>query len=131
MSLHPKYPNLELLEYKTIQFLYSDQDIKQALEDWKQEHRYLAAMELEADVFPQMWSSTCTGFDLARDGSPAIAGQAFTKEYTTIFHELHTDTYLVFFGERLCYLVNNASPEFFEDMKNRKMKSFSEAMDRY
>lgn len=38
MSLHPKYPNLELLEYKTIQFLYSDQDIKQALEDWKQEH---------------------------------------------------------------------------------------------
>lgn len=35
MSLHPKYPNLELLEYKTIQFLYSDQDIKQALEDWK------------------------------------------------------------------------------------------------
>ena len=38
MSLHPKYPNLALLEYKTIQFLYSDQDIKQALEDWKQEH---------------------------------------------------------------------------------------------
>ena len=40
MSLHPKYPNLELLEYKTIQFLYSDQNIKQALEDWKQEHMY-------------------------------------------------------------------------------------------
>ena len=88
-------------------------------------------MVLEADVFPQMWSSTCTGFDLARDGSPAFAGQAFIKEYTTIFHELHTDTYLVFFGERPCYLVNNASPEFYEDMKNRKMKSFSEAMDRY
>lgn len=34
-------------------------------------------------------------------------------------------------GPALVPVVNNASPEFFEDMKNRKMKSFSEAMDRY
>lgn len=54
-----------------------------------------------------------------------------TKEYTTVMHELLTDTYIVFFGEKLCYRVTNANAEFFEDLQNRRMASLSEAKRRY
>lgn len=65
------------------------------------------------------------------DGSPAIGGCAMTKEYTTVFHELLTDTYIIFFGERICYKVTNANAEFYEDLQKRNMASLSEAKRRY
>lgn len=88
-------------------------------------------VEMEAIVFPQIWGSTCTGFDVSKDGSPAIGGCAMTKEYTTVFHELLTDTYIIFFGERICYKVTNANAEFYEDLQKRNMASLSEAKRRY
>lgn len=54
-----------------------------------------------------------------------------TKEYTTVLHELATDIYIIFFGEKMCYKVTNANVEFFEDLKKRHMASLSEAKRRY
>lgn len=77
--------------------------------------------------FSQMWGSTCTGFDVLKDGSPAIGGCAMTKEYTTVMHELLTDSYIVFFGAEPCYKVTNANETFFDDLAKRRMASLSEA----
>lgn len=75
--------------------------------------------------------STCTGFDVTPEGEAMIGGSAMTKEYTTIIHELLTDTYCVFFGDRPCYKVDNPSEDFYKDMLKRQMVSLSEAKNRY
>ena len=124
------YPNLELLEYKAKQFLSNDEEIVEKIKELRKEKRY-ASVNFEALVFPQMWGSTCTGFDVMEDGSPSIGGCAMTKEYTTIIHELLTDTYVVCFGDRPCYSVTNANEEFFADLDNRNMASLSEAKRKY
>lgn len=123
--LNPKFPNLELLEYKTRQLLANDNEFMEALKQKKCRPCF------EVKVFPQMWGSTCTGFDVCEDGSPAIGGCAMTKEYTTIFRELKTDTYVVFFGDRACYKVTDANDSFHNDYMNESMASLSEAKRRY
>lgn len=92
------YPNLELLEYKARVALSSDEEFLKTIEEKRKNDKYVY-VEMEAIVFPQIWGSTCTGFDVSKDGSPAIGGCAMTKEYTTVFHELLTDTYIIFFGD--------------------------------
>lgn len=92
--MNPSYPNIELLEYKAKQFLVNDKEIIDKVNEKRKENRY-AGVYFEAIVFPQMWGSTCTGFDIMEDGSPAMGGCAMTKEYTTVIHELLTDTYIV------------------------------------
>lgn len=124
------YPNLELLEYKARIALSSDDEFLKIIDDIRKKNKY-ACMELDVQVFSQIWGSTCTGFDITKDGSPVLSGCAMTKEYTTVMHELLTDTYIVFFGEKLCYKVTNANAEFFEDLQNRQMASLSEAKRRY
>lgn len=68
-----RYPNLELIEYKIRLILSKDP-------------------EFQAMVFPQVWGSTCTGFDVTEDGMPTMGGSMMTTEYTTVFHELLTNT---------------------------------------
>ena len=98
MSLmHAKYPNLELLEFKARVMLSKDSEFTEEVDKKRKENKY-RSVEFEAIVFSQMWGSTCTGFDVLKDGSPAIGGCAMTKEYTTVMHELLTDSYIVFFG---------------------------------
>lgn len=118
------YPNLELVEYKAKQLLFVDEEFKKKLA----EKRY---PEFDVIVFPQTWGSTCTGFDLASDGSAAVGGCAMTKEYTTVVHELMTDTYIVCFGNRPCYKVTDANEDFYADLAARNMASLSEARKRY
>ncbi|MFR3572558.1 MAG: hypothetical protein ACLTUZ_15330 [Sellimonas intestinalis] len=96
----------------------------------RKDNKYVYS-EIDAVVFPQIWGSTCTGFDVTEDGSPTLGGCAMTKEYTTVLHELATDIYIIFFGEKMCYKVTNANVEFFEDLKKRHMASLSEAKRRY
>lgn len=124
------YPNLELLEYKTRQLLGQDKETVEKVKEKRKENRY-AGVYFEAIVFPQMWGSTCTGFDIMEDGSPSIGGCAMTKEYTTVIHELLTDTYVVCFGDKPCYKVMDANMEFLDDLKNHRMASLSEAKNRY
>lgn len=128
--MNARYPNLELLGYKVRVALSQDEEFLKILEEKKRNNKYAYA-EIDAVMFPQVWGSTCTGFDVTEDGRPALGGRAMTKEYTTVMHELLTDTYIVFFGEKLCYRVTNANAEFFEDLQNRRMASLSEAKRRY
>ena len=111
-----EYPNLELLEYKA--FLALGKENKDVY-------------TFEADVFQQWWGCSCTAFDIMPDGSPTIGCSAMTPAYTVVMHEVHTDTYVVFVDNRLCYIVENANEEFHEDLVNRNMASLSEAKKIY
>jgi hypothetical protein len=127
-----RYPNLELLEYKAKQLLSQDKEFLSAVEQYKKENNTkYAAFDFDTTMFPQVWGSTCTGFDVAADGSPAISGCAMTKEYTTILCETLTGSYIVCFGDRPCYKVTNPSEDFLNDMKQHRMASLSEAKGRY
>lgn len=128
--MNTRYPNLELLEYKARAELSSDEEFLKIFEEMKKNKKYVYA-EIDAVMFPQIWGSTCTGFDVNEDGSPAWGGCAMTKEYTTVLHELLTDTYIIFFGEKMCYKVTNVNAEFYEDLQKRQMASLSEAKRRY
>lgn len=122
--MRPSYPNLELLEYKAGFLLAGSDEIKK---NDPKKVRY----EFDAIVFSQLWGNTCTGFDITEDGIPAIGGCAMTKEYTTVFHELQTDAWIIFFGSRPCYLVTDANEAFLDDLKNRNMVSLSKAKKGY
>ena len=119
--MNTRYPNLELLEYKARVALSQDEEFLKIFEEKKRNNKYTYA-EIDAVMFPQVWGSTCTGFDVTEDGSPTLGGCAMTKEYTTVLHELTTDTYIIFFGEKICYKVTNANPKFFDDLQKRRMQ---------
>lgn len=125
-----RYPDMELLEYKVSLILSEDKVFCREIRDAKEKRKYVCA-ELEAMMFPQIWGSTCTGFDITEKGEPTIGGSAITKEYTTVFHELTTDIYVVCFGERPCYMVHNANETFFDDLKRKQMRSLSQAKKVY
>ena len=116
--MKPLFPNLELIEYKATEFAQLD-------------NRLSSPPEFNLISFTQVWGNTCTGFDLTSDGLPTIGGSAMTKEYTTVAHELKTDVYYIFFGNRLCYKVTEAGKNFFDDLKHHKMASLSQAKWRY
>ena len=128
--LRAQYPNLELLEYKVTRALKADEVFIKSFQKVREQNRYVS-IQLEAIMFPQTWPTTSLGFDRMPDGSPAIGGQAFTTAYTTVFHELNTDSYVVCFGAKHCYKVENANDAFFNDLRDRKMASLSDAFKRY
>lgn len=129
-----KYPNLELLEYQTIQLINQDKEVKEKLAEYwfkKGYKKFSLNPDLVAEVFLQTWGSTCLGFDEDDEGNAMWGGQALTDAYTTVFRERITDTYYVFFDSRICYKVNNPPEVFIKDLKDRKLKSLSEAKKYY
>ncbi len=126
-----KLPNLELIEYQAKIYLSKDQEFKKAFEEKRKENRMIRQMNLVFDSFIQMWGSTCTGFDTTDSGEPAIGGCAMTEAYTVVVHERHTDFYIVFFDNKPCYVVYNASPAFYQDLRQHNMASLSESKERY
>lgn len=128
--LQPDLPNLELLVYKAKQGLSKHKEFLEKFEKLKKEKKYIA-IDFDVIMFPQMWGSTCTGFDVMPNGEPAISGSAMTKEYTTVVHETATDTYVVFFGDTPCYIVTSPKAAFFDDINRKMMKSLSEALKEY
>lgn len=66
-------------------------------------------------MFLQEWSDTSLGF-------MGWGGQSLTKAYTTIIKENTTNTYGVFFGDNLAYIIKNPNLKFFEDIRNKDMK---------
>ena len=127
-----RYPNLELLEYKAKQLLSQDKEFLAAVEAYKKENNTkYARYDFNVTMFPQVWGSTSTGFDVAEDGYPAIGGSAMTKEYTTILHETLTESYIVCFGDRPCYKVTNPTEDFRNDMLQQYMVGLREAKVRY
>ena len=127
-----RYPNLELLEYKAKQLLAQDAEFLAAVKAYKKENNTkYARYDFNVTMFPQVWGSTCGGFDVAEEGSPAIGGSAMTKEYTTVFHETLTGSYVIFFGNRPCYKVTNPNEDFINDMQKHRVVGLSEAKTRY
>ena len=126
------YPNLELLEYKAKQLLSQDKEFLSAVEAYKKENNTkYACFNFDTTMFPQVWGSTSTGFDVAEEGYPVIGGSAMTKEYTTILHETLTESYIVCFGDRPCYKVTNPTEDFRNDMRQQYMVGRREAKRRY
>lgn len=118
-----RLPNLELLMYKAGMYLEYDEEYTQKSKG--------KSLNFTIETFPQIWGSTCTGFDITEDGKATIGGCAMTTEYTTVVHEESTNFYLVFFGDRPCYAVYNPTKEFYEDLKERNLVSLSKSKERY
>lgn len=118
-----KLPNLELLMYKARLYLENDEEYVRKLKE--------KTLDFTIETFPQLWGSTCTGFDVTEGGKATIGGSAMTTEYTTVVHEERTETYVVFFGDSACYAVHNPKKEFYDDWINRNMASLSKAKKRY
>lgn len=127
-----KLPNLELIEYKAKEILGNNKDFISKLESIKEESATkgktcYVILEYDIETFPQVWGSTATGFD-AEGG---LAGCAMTKEYTTVVHENVTDFYVIFFGEKPCYLVDEVNDSFLSDLKERRLAGAKEASTKY
>lgn len=81
-------------------------------------------------TFLQMWGSSALGFDIAKDGGRVLSGQVMTEAYTTVA-QLSEDVYAVCFEEKPCYLVEKPTERFFEDLRNHRMLSKSNAIKLY
>lgn len=122
-----KLPNLELLRFKASLYFQQDEEFLLKARNLKK----YETLDFEVETFPQLWGSTCTGFDITEDGKAAVGGCAMTTEYTTVVHEESTNFYVVFFGDRPCYAVHNPGKAFYEDLKERRLASLSESKERY
>lgn len=107
-----EYPNLPLLEYifnTTVKYDHKSAD------------------SISAYVFPQTWPNTGGGF-----AEPGYCyGQAFTKEYTTVFLDMNANVAMVAFGNRPAYVIQNPNQTFVDDFNKKNMKSKYEAMKYY
>ena len=122
-----RLPNLELLMYKASSIFLQEEEFLLKARKLKN----YEILDIEVETFPQTWGSTCTGFDITEDGKATVGGCAMTTEYTTVVHEKSTNFYVVFFGDRPCYVVHNPTKEFYEDLKDRNLASLSESKERY
>ena len=115
-----KYPDLEYLEAMLLGNLRNLHPEAFKTNFWQPQ------VEL-VDMFPQTWPDTAGGF--SEPGM--VAGQAFTTEITTVMkvyvHDTKKEYYGVFFGNKPAYIVDLANEIFFEDLKNRQIKSKYEA----
>lgn len=121
--MNAKLPNLELLDYKIKQHLINDKEFMQKWNKYKEEHSY-ACVDVVFDMFIQMWGNTSGGFE-------TVGGCAMTEEYTIVAHERSTDTYIVCFGDKPAYIVNDAPIQFLEDLKDRQIKGINTAKKYY
>lgn len=122
-----EYPNLELMAYKAELILQNNSNFRESFEKETKDYLFKMRPDFEVFVFPQVWGTTALGFDFPG----TMAGQAFTRAYTTVVHECVTDTYVVFFGGTMAYYVTNATETFYEDLRNQNMKSVGQARDVY
>ena len=118
-----KLPCLPLIEERAKNIL--KQEIKKEYPNFDENtpNSVYAALKhpnFDFTMFSQVWGSTALGFN-------TIGGQALTKAYTVIAHEIYANIALVFFEEEFAYLIKNPNELFKEDLKNRNMKAVYEA----
>ncbi len=116
--MKPTYPNLELIEFKAQQIL-------------NRKGKDNSPLDYSLILFPQVWGSTCTGFDITPDGEPVFSGSAMTKEYTTVVQVSPINVYCVFFGNKPAYTITNPNKNFLNDLKEQNMYPMSRAKERY
>lgn len=107
-----KYPNFENLE-KIVRIPYFTENSPFA------ERLKGRKPNFEVYMFPQTWGSTALGFDEEN----VFSGQAMTDAYTVVFHEIESETYFVFFDDKLAYAVYDPSEIFYADFANRKLQT--------
>lgn len=123
-----QYPNFELIEYKFWEKVKSDYGFSENIIPY-----------FKFDVFLQTWPNTALGF--SKPGY--VSGQAFTNAYTVVVTLTMTTWYRsegtvnynkvdkiicgVFFNNDLGYIVENPNGKFYEDLKNRNMKSVGDS----
>ena len=118
-----EYPNMMLIEYKfrdICRMFAKDNPEKIRDKDWEKHHG------IEMEVFLQVFPDTATIFE-----NGGMSGQAFTKEYITVCHETCNDLWGVFGTNSLAYFVYEADEEFYEDLRNRSMKTKKDALSAY
>lgn len=124
------YPNLELLEYKTMQMIDKDEEVKKLLEVRATKKKLLGfagnRVNLRADMFLQYWGSTSLGFD-----DCDLSGQAMTPAYTTVFSDMALGVHYVWFGSQFAYRVMVPTEEFYKDFAAKELKSVMEAKESY
>lgn len=114
-------PNLELVVWKAKSLLAQNTEFLQRIIDNR-----IDTTEFDVLLFPQWWDTTATGFDDYQQ-----CHQVMTKEYTTVVHEIATNSYVVCFGEETCYLVIDPNKEFLEDLEQHKLAAIGTAQYRY
>lgn len=124
-----RLPNLDLLMYKAMLYFQQDKEFLEKRNELKSQN--YQAITFDIETFPQTWGSTCTGFDITEDGKATVGGCAMTTEYTTVVRASRINSYVVFFGDRICYAVHDPGKEFYDDLMNRNLASLSEAKKRY
>lgn len=125
-----KVPNLESLLERSRQMLLEDQEFLEALEKVKERKKDPSLqMDLLIECFPQWWDRGCTPFD--PPDKKIRRSKTLRAEYTSIVHELTTDTFLVYFGDRFGYKVYQTGLTFYDDMRTHMMASVSKTLERY
>lgn len=125
-----KVPNLESLLERSRQMLLGDQEFLEALEKVKERKKNPSLqMNLLIECFPQWWDRGCTPFD--PPGKKVRRSKILRAEYTSIVHELTTNTFLVYFGDRFGYKVFQTGLDFYDDMRTHMMAGVSRAAELY
>lgn len=118
------YPNLPLIEER-FKSLIAEKIIAKKEELLKDNQPWYSP-EFEIEVFRQVFPNTAGIFD---DGG--CSGQAFTSAYISVVHELTTDLYGVFGGNRCAYIVSDPPEDFFSDLKAHNMCTVATSRNRY
>lgn len=125
-----KVPNLESLLERSRQMLLGDQEFLEALEKVKERKKDPSLqMNLLIECFPQWWDRGSTPFD--PPDKKVRRSKILRAEYTSIVHELTTDTFLVYFGDEFGYKVHPAGLDFYDDMRTHSMAKVSKAAEVY
>lgn len=114
------YPNLESIELICLKQLNEDETFLKLKNDSK-----FFIPDITAQVFPQIWGSTNTAFDITANGHAAIGGCAMTTAYTVVMYESQSNIYFVFVNNKFCYKIKDPNEVFFEDLKNQNLTSLS------
>lgn len=121
-----RLPNLDLLEYQAMELIMRNEEFVAELKS-----KGVRRLDLDAEVFPQVWGYTFTAFDVSPQGEATCGGCAMTKAYTVVFREPNLEVYIVFVDNRMAYQVDHPTDEFYDDLKNRRLASVSDAKKRY
>ena len=126
-----KLPNLELLDYIAKRHFFANDENRKLYAEKNKGSLHQSEEFFKVEMFPQMWGSTSLDFDIDENGNATFGGQMLTESYTTVFFEPRTEIYLVFFGDKPCYQVQDANDAFLNDLKNHNLQPLSKAKELY
>ena len=110
------YPDIDFLHRKAENLVLLNHDSHK---------RYVPDLELH--MFPQMWPNT--GGGMAKEG--CVYGQAFTRQYTSVFVNTQDQVAVVCFDNRMAYFVPHFNEIFKYDLNRHALRSLGKALQMY